>query len=276
LGMIGSDESMRSTSNAASDAQANPVTGGCKAITLSHGIVVALIGPDGVGKSSQTARLTAILQQDFNCTSLYLGSGDGGWKVRRIAKQLFRKIRGRREANPAATAPDHAFGTNHSLFTGLSGLLSAVERLVTMRRAMRLARSGSLVICDRWPQNLQPGVFDGPLRLDPKVKWTVKCLSRLENHLYRRMEKYVPHLTIHLLSDFATSEKRKPGDRTPADFNQRLALMQEMRVRDPRIKIVDARKEFDAVTGELLTHLIEHLSLHCGLDSNHATAGRYV
>jgi hypothetical protein len=76
-------------------------------------------------------------------------------------------------------------------------------------------------------------------------------LSRLERNLYRRMERCKPDLTIHLLSDFETSNSRKPGDRTRADFDQRLALMEEMRNLDPAIKIVDARKSFDEVTNDL-------------------------
>lgn len=225
-----------------------------KAKPLPRGIVVALIGPDGVGKSSQTARLTSLFQQDFKCTAIYLGSGEGGWELRRLAKRHFRTWRARvRRPRTGAKAQktDKQFGTNHSVFTGLSGLVSALERYVSLRRAIRLAKSGSIVICDRWPQNLQPGFFDGPLRLHPHASWAVRKLSRLEQSFYRRMETFKPDLAIHLISDFETSNARKPGDRSRADFDQRLALMQEMRMRDPAIKIVDARNGFDEVTREL-------------------------
>ena len=230
----------------------SPTEGRAKPQPLPRGMVVALIGPDGVGKSSQTAQLTTLLEKKFRCTALYLGSGEGGWKARRIAKGYFRKWRARgRQPNSKAKKPSIEFGTNHSVFTGLSGLLSAVERYVSLRRAMRLANSGSIVICDRWPQNLQPGFFDGPLRLHPGASWTVRQLSRLEQSFYRRMETFKPDLAIHLISDFETSNARKPGDRSRADFDQRLALMQEMRMRDPAIKIVDARNGFDEVTRDL-------------------------
>lgn len=230
---------------------------------LSRGIIVALIGPDGVGKSSQTARLTSLFRQDFKATAMYLGSGDGGWKLRRMAKRQFRNLRGRlRRPRSAAKTPaaDKEYGTNHSVFTALSGLLAAIERSVSIRRAMRLARSGSIVICDRWPQNLQPGFFDGPLRLSPDAPWPVRAMARLEQGLYRRMEAFKPDLTIHLVSDFATSNARKPGDRTRSDFDQRLALMQEMREVDPTIITVDASRDFDDVTRDLrncISRLIE-------------------
>lgn len=244
------------------DRYRDSIDGPAKPQPLACGIVVALIGPDGVGKSSQTARLTSLFQQNYKCTAVYLGSGDGGWKLRRTAKRLFRRLRGGAdqmapEAKSRSTYKE--YGTNHSVWTALSGLVAAFERYVSLRRAVRLARSGSVVICDRWPQNLLPGLFDGPLRLDPAAPWIVRLMSRLERSIYRRMEGYRPGLTIHLVSDFETSNARKPGDRTRADFDQRLTLMQEMRARDPAVVTVDASKSFDEVTGELRGHIIEAL-----------------
>lgn len=227
-----------------------------------RGIVVALIGPDGVGKSSQTARLTSLFRQNFKCTAVYLGSGEGGWKLRRMAKRHFRKWRGgAHQAGSEAKGPEtrKLYGTNYSVWTGMSGLVAALERYVSLRRAVRLARSGSIVICDRWPQNLLPGLFDGPLRLDPDASWAVRLMSRIERSIYRTMETYRPDLTIHLVSDFDTSSARKPGDRTRTDFDQRLALMQEMRTLDPAIVTVDASKRFDEVTGDLRSCIIRSL-----------------
>ena len=115
-------------------------------------------------QTSQTAQLTTIFQkQNLKCTAIYLGSGEGGWRLRRAAKRQFRKWRGKvAESGSGAKGPTpKEYGTNHSVWTGMSGLAAALERYVSLRRAIRLARSGSLVICDRWPQNIQPGFFDG-------------------------------------------------------------------------------------------------------------------
>jgi thymidylate kinase len=227
---------------------------GTAPVIVSRGMVVALVGPDGVGKTSQTAELTRTLQAQFKCTAVYLGSGEGGWRLRRIVRRQFHKWRPRRikqgsEAN--APAPRREFYTNHSVTTALAGLGIALERYVTLRRAMRLASSGSIVISDRWPQNLRPGMFDGPLQLVPSASAIVRLLSRFERDLYRRMQKRTPDLMIHLVTDYETSNARKPGDRSRSEFDMRMALMHEMRVHDPNIKIVDARKEFDVVTAEL-------------------------
>lgn len=161
-----------------------------------------------------------------------------------------------------APAPPREFYTNHSVTTALSGIAIAIERYVTLRRAIRLAASGSIVISDRWPQNLQPGMFDGPLKLVPSASPIVRLLSRLERDLYRRMQKRTPDLMIHLVSDYETSNARKPGDRSRSQFDQRMALMQEMRMHNPNVKIVDARKEFEVVTGELCKCVHLALSQH--------------
>jgi len=179
-----------------------------------------------------------------------------------MAKRYFRIWRGRiRQAGSEARGPEKRkqYGTNHSVRTGMSGLVSALERYLSLRRAERLARSGSVVICDRWPQNMLPGLFDGPLRLDPQASWIVRLMSRLERSIYRKMETYRPDLAIHLVGDFETSNARKPGDRTRANFDQRLALMQEMRTLDPTIVTVDASKSFDEVTRDLRSCIIRAL-----------------
>lgn len=218
----------------------------------SRGVVVALVGPDGVGKTSQTAQLTNILQKKFKCTAVYLGCGDGGWAFRRSLKKLLRRWRLQAsQEKPSLNSPARE-RVNDSLRTALAGLVIALERYWSMLRAMRLAESGSIVISDRWPQNMQPGLFDGPFRLHPHASGLVGMLSRIERYVYHRMEAHKPNVTVHLISDFATSNARKPGDRSPLEFKQRLKLMQEMRRRDPRIMTVDARNGFDEVTDDLL------------------------
>lgn len=232
-----------------------------KIVPASSGIIVALVGPDGVGKSSQTARLTSIFQEQHKCTAIYLGSGDGGWKWRQRSQRYYRKWRrilAPGNSPATAKAPGRTISTNHSTTAALTGLVLALERYVTLRRAKRLASAGFIVISDRWPQNVQPGLFDGPLLNRPNPSSIVRLLSWMERGLYRRMQSYRPDLTIHLLSDFETSSSRKPGDRNQTDFDLRLSIMQELRSVDPTIRTVDARNGFEEVTKEL-SDLISHM-----------------
>lgn len=116
---------------------------------------------------------------------------------------------------------------------------------------MRLARSGVLVITDRWPQNLRFGYLDGPSVPPPPQFVLASFLNRIEHRIYARIVAYQPDLSIHFLSDFETTEARKPGDTTAEAFALRLQLLEEMRASNPSIPVVDARQELDVVTSQL-------------------------
>lgn len=230
------------------------------------GIIIALIGPDGVGKSTQTGRLVASFQKKFRCTSVYLGSNDGSWMKIRGKLRAFLG-RGRNPAASAAVADKlprqrKERGKYHQLGSALWRLIIAVQRYAAIRKVVRLAGSGAIVITDRWPQNLEFGMLDGP-SVPPPIKMRLAFFMwRIERSFYRRMEQFKPTLTIHLDADFATSFARKPGDIEEVDFERRLALMQEMRRRDPEIVIVDSRQAMEQVTRDLSQRVWLALSVH--------------
>ncbi|MDP9423677.1 MAG: hypothetical protein M3Q19_12755 [Pseudomonadota bacterium] len=221
------------------------------------GLVVALIGPDGVGKSSQTARLASIFQQKFQCRSVYLGSGDGGWKLRRAIQRRYYLWRGRN--GNATIGPKYmkVRGTRSAFLIALSGLMSAIERTATLHRVRKSASSGAIVISDRWPQNLQAGLFDGPRLVPADASLSARILSKISLRLHSTTARHKPALTIHLLCDFETSNARKPGDRDQQEYEWRLSLMDKMRAHDPAIRVIDASRDFDEVTRSLF-HCIWH------------------
>ena len=246
--------------------QASPGKTVAKRTIRPTGIIIALIGPDGVGKSTQTGRLVSSFQKKFRCTSVYLGSNDGSWmKIRGKLRAFFRRGR-----SPAAGAPSadksprqrKERGKYHLLGSALWRLVIAVQRYAAIRKAVRLAGSGAIVITDRWPQNLEFGMLDGPSVPPPQAMRLAFLVSRIERSLYRRMEQFKPNLTIHLDADFATSYARKPGDIEEADFELRLALMKEMRGRDPAIVIVDSRQAMQQVTRDMSQRVWSALSVH--------------
>jgi len=227
-----------------------------------QGIIVALIGPDGVGKSTQAARLQTIFGRKLRCASVYLGSNDGSWtRLRRRVRRAFSRRRSggtkpkvRKKMTISGRSWSHAMGS------AIWRLLVAIQRLIYLRRARALAASGALVICDRWPQMIEAGMLDGPAIAPPAGRRLAGLFSRAEYAIYRRMENYDPALTIHLDCDFATSYARKPGDIEEHDFLRRLDLMQRMRDRDPGVAIVDARQELDAVSASLCEQIWAALS----------------
>ena len=73
-------------------------------------------------------------------------------------------------------------------------------------------------------------------------------LRRWELALYERMSRVQPDITIHLIGDYAVSEARKPGELTRDEFDKRIALMEQMRSKEPRTDVIDAAGSVDEVS----------------------------
>lgn len=229
---------------------------------MAGGFVVALVGPDGLGKSTQVDRLTQIFRWKFGCAQAYVGTGDGsGWWFRKGLQSLVFPHRHRLKS----LAHDDGKDPSRRNFTkggvaatalALWAVLIAFERYAVVKRAHRWATRGLIVICDRWPQTLRRGYLDGPT-IPPHLFSVpgLSVLARIEQKLYQKMEGCRPHLTMHLVSDFAVSERRKPGDIRKEAFDARLSLMAELRAGDRDIRTVDASDGIEAVSRELFRQI---------------------
>lgn len=221
----------------------------------SGGLVVAVVAPDGLGKTTQVGRMVELFEWKFCTTRLYLGTGEGeGWWLRRAIRNLYI---GRRARIAAALQADiQSRGQRRDAKAGLRsillsawGVLVALERYQHVRMARRMADRGFLVFCDRWPQALQPGFLDGPTARAPGAPTNI--LRRWELSIYDRMCHLEPDVMIHLVGDHAISHRRKPDEISRSEFEKRLALMEEMRLRTPSIRVINAAGRIDEVSRSL-------------------------
>ncbi|MDG4902219.1 MULTISPECIES: hypothetical protein [unclassified Mesorhizobium] len=226
------------------------------------GFVVALIGPDGMGKSTQATWLRQIFGWKFGCAQVYVGTGDGnGWRLRKALQAVVSPHRRRLKSlaqNDGNDSSGRAWSKGGFVAAALAfwAVLIAFERYAVVKRAHRWSTRGMIVICDRWPQALGRGYLDGPTI--PARLFSVpglSALARLEQRLYEKMAERRPHLVLHLVSDFAVSEQRKPGDIRKEAFDARLSLMAELRAKDKDIRTVDASAGIEAVGQELFRHI---------------------
>jgi hypothetical protein len=214
------------------------------------GLLVAMIAPDGMGKTTQVARMWRLFDWKFSCARLYLGTGDGeGWWLRRAIRSLYL----RRRTAISASIDEVGEGTARrgirskiiGLLLSLWGALTALERYMRVRAARRMADRGVIVICDRWPQSLQAGLMDGPSR---PAGNRPNLFRRWELSLYERMSRVPPDLTVHLMGDYETAETRKPGELTRDAFERRIALMRRLQATTPQVQVVDAGADIDQVS----------------------------
>lgn len=222
---------------------------------VSGGLVIAVVAPDGMGKTTQVERMARLFGWKFCCMRLYLGTGDGpGWWLRRVLRRQY--IRRRAKIRAALLAdPDprrNAIGLKSragSLLFSVWGVLVALERYSRVKTARRVADRGFLVFCDRWPQSIQPGFMDGPTAHGPAER--PGLLRRWELSFYDRMSCMQPDLTIHLVGDYAISQARKPAELSQEEFDKRIALMAEIRSRMPSVRVLDAGGQVDEVSRSL-------------------------
>jgi hypothetical protein len=219
---------------------------------VSGGLIIAVVAPDGMGKSTQVAQMWRLFSWKFSCTKLYLGTGDGrGWWLRRWIRSVYVSRRSRIRAtllNDAVFAgPSANLKSRIGIFLlSLWGVLAALERHGRVRTARLTADRGFIVFCDRWPQSIQPGIMDGPTQ--QRTAEVPTLLRRWELALYDRMSRVQPDITIHLIGDYAVSEARKPGELTRDEFDKRIALMEQMRCEAPRTYVIDAAGTVDEVS----------------------------
>ncbi|MET0232791.1 MAG: hypothetical protein ABW186_17805 [Rhodanobacteraceae bacterium] len=206
--------------------------------------LVAVVGCDGTGKSTLTHDLVKAMSGEGPTVRRYLGlvSGESGAQIRRLP--LLGRWLERRLAAKAAHAQDMS-----NRPPGVLGSLVmygfSLWRVRNLRRVMRLARRGVLVITDRYPQAEVDGFrYDGPgLGRVRSTHAVVRWLAAREIRLYERMAAYRPALVIKLGIDVATAHARKP-DHAWSELTDKIEVVERLRFNGARIVVLDARAPY--------------------------------
>ncbi|HXV62817.1 MAG TPA: hypothetical protein VEK15_19115, partial [Vicinamibacteria bacterium] len=130
------------------------------------GIVIAVVGSDGSGKSTLCRDLRKWLSWKLGVFPVYFGSGDGPSSlVRWPLLVIHRLLAGRRATSKNRAPSDASKGKARGLrrFRPLWALVLAWEKRRKLRSAWRARNRGLIVLCDRYPQNQVLGFNDGPL-----------------------------------------------------------------------------------------------------------------
>ncbi len=215
--------------------------------SVIHDRVVAVVGCDGTGKSTLTHDLLAKLRARGPAERRYLGlvSGEMGDKIKHLP------IIGIRFERYLAGKAQRALDMERELpgiGTALIMYFFSLWRAAQLRRVMRRARRGVLVITDRYPQAEIPGFHnDGPgLTVTRTDNWLVRKLAAREQKMYEWMAGQKPALVIRLDIDVDTAHSRKL-DHSYAELADKIAVMSRLKFNGARVLDVDARAPYPQV-----------------------------
>jgi len=218
------------------------------------GKLIAVVGGDGSGKSTQTAALSRWLSQCFDVTQIHLGKPR--WSALTIAVRgvlklgrmlgLYGFVERPEEEAPSPGRPAAA------LYGGmLRAVCTARDRYHQYLRARRLAGNGGLVICDRYPL---PGIIamDGPqvarsagARRDSRL---IDRLATLEERYYRGIA--LPDMLVVLRVNPDVCVARKT-DETAESVRARSSQVWECDWRQTPAHVLDGGKSQAEVFVEL-------------------------
>ena len=149
-----------------------------KKVLSPRGLVIAISGVDGSGKSSMVDLIDSSLTKFLTIRRLSLGKPQG--KLIEFIRKLLSNSKSK------TTLPSKG-GSFHkvSLFKSISLLVLAILRLFESWKAQYYINNGYVVLVDRWPTR-EFGKMDGPkIYIDNTSSGLVRLFSKLEGLIYK-------------------------------------------------------------------------------------------
>ena len=181
--------------------------------SAAGGLTVALVGPDGAGKSTVIDEIVQWLGWRLSLRVSYLGTARPSTSTAafqtasRLARRLANRLR------PGVGPASRTLSGPANLATALRYLAEARDRERRAREGRRLASNGALVLFDRYPLpwvRLATRPVDGPRIAElgaPARRGLLAAIRRREEAIYRRIPS--PDLVILLMLDPAVALARK-------------------------------------------------------------------
>jgi thymidylate kinase len=228
----------------------------------SGGLMIAIIGGDGSGKTTAINGLYKLLSEEFKVIRLHMGKPR--WSLITIVIRGMVRIGRSLGFYPfVKEGSEYTLDTNSPSFPGYPWLIREVctarDRYLTYKLGRRIATNGGLVLCDRFPvQEIK--IMDGPqverVTHGLKPNKLIKLLGRLEKKYYEKI--MMPDVLITLRVDPEVSVRRKTDE--PADsVRSRAGEVWNVDWRNTPSCVIDASKSKPEVLSDLMALVWSHL-----------------
>jgi thymidylate kinase len=217
---------------------------------LDHGgLLIALIGGDGSGKSTAAEMLATQLGRTFDVVRVHMGKPEWS-RLSRLVKRPMRRLRRYGLFRTTSAPAWHDFdGRLPGLGYVLWHTLTARDRALTYQRARRAAARGAIVVSDRFPVP-RLRLMDGP-RTDlpgverrPVAGWLARRERRYYDHILP------PDVTIVLRVPPAVAVERRSGQ--DADVvRRRVAEVYDADWDDADVVLIDATQPIEQVHAQV-------------------------
>lgn len=227
-------------------------------VPRTGGLVVAIVGPKAVGKSTLGTELVRRLGRDLDVRRVHLGKPPPTflsipfWLLVPLARRIWRS-----ERAGEYEKPERRREGRYSLVYVLRMVLAAHDRVALIRRCWKAAANGTIIVTDRYPSET-PGTIDSSCFNDRAI---ADCRSPLKRWLMRREQSLYtglarPDLVIRLTASPDTAVRRdalrkKEGGPDADAVLRRWRMETSAEFGDVPSVVVDTERTIDESAAEL-------------------------
>jgi len=217
------------------------------------GVVTALIGVDGSGKTTVMRAVREWLGPEVDVMPVYFGTGGGRPSFLLLPLKLMLPLamasfRSKPRGSSHGQVSDRRPGPAYSLLLMVWAGVLAVEKRMKLVAARRGAERGLVVVADRYPQDEDLTYNDGPLL--PRLRYAPRWLRAFEARSYAMARRLPPDLVIKLDVSAETAARREPDMNLPM-IRKRTEALRHLAFPGAKVVRIDADQPLAAVLREV-------------------------